>query len=118
MPEERDECHVAGVGLVEGRGLRRAGVNSRDRRSRGDVTKRMRVTDREIIEPAMHARVATNREVGLIAVHVERAAMDASDSYSCVTGFAAREAPSRGRSRRPSIGRVSHRGLRQAQAHR
>src|SRR5271170_4836763 len=51
----------------------------------------MCVANREIIEPPMHSRVATNREVGLIAVHVEGAAVDASDSYSSVTGFAGRK---------------------------
>ena len=115
MPEQRDECHAARAGLVEVRGLGCTGVDGRDRRSLGDVTERMRVTDREIVEPALDARIATNREVGLIAVHVERAAMDASDAYSRVTGFAGREAPSLGRSPRPSTGTGSHRGLHRAQ---
>ena len=35
--------------------------------------------------------IATNREVRLIAVHVERGAMDAPDAYPCVTGFARRK---------------------------
>ncbi len=89
VSEERNHSHTARAGLVEVRGLRRTGVNGRDGRTLGDVTERMRVTDREIVEPTMHARIATNREVGLIARYVERAAVDASDAYSRVTGFAA-----------------------------
>ena len=89
MPEERDESNVASAGLVEVRGLWCAGVNRRNGRGLSDVTERMRVTYRKIVESSLDARIATNREVGLIAVHVERAAMHATDAYSCVAGFAA-----------------------------
>jgi hypothetical protein len=47
----------------------------------------MRVTYREIVQPTLDARIATNREVRLIAVDVERAAMDAPYAYSRVTRF-------------------------------
>src|SRR5260370_37652123 len=91
VPEQSDECHAAGAGLVEVRGRGGSGVHGWDRRSLGDVTERMRVTYREIVQPPLDARIATNREVRLIAVHVERAAMDAPDAYPCVTGFAGRK---------------------------
>src|SRR5713101_6524879 len=91
VPKQSDECHAAGAGLVEVRGLGCTRIHGRNRRSRGDVTERMRVTYREIIQPTLDARIATNREVRLIAVHVERGAMDAPDAYPRVTGFACRK---------------------------
>src|SRR5712691_9535851 len=59
VPEQSNECHAAGAGLVEVRGLGCTGVHGRDRRSLGDVTERMRVTYREIVQPPLDARSAT-----------------------------------------------------------
>ena len=51
----------------------------------------MRVADRQVVQPALDARVAADREVRLIAVDVERAAVDAADAQPRVAGFARRQ---------------------------
>src|SRR5712692_6031328 len=88
VPEQRDDRHAPGARLIETCGLGGAGVDGWDRRRIGHVTERMRVADREIVQPTLDARIATNREVRLIAVDIESAPMDTSNPYSCVTRFA------------------------------
>ena len=51
----------------------------------------MRVADRQVVQPALHARVSADREIRLIPVDVERAAVDAADAQPRVAGVARRQ---------------------------
>ncbi len=88
MTEQRDDCDAAGARLVEVRGLGRARVDGRNGQAVRDVSERMRVADGQVVQPALDARVAADREIGLIAFDVERAAVDAADAQSRVACLA------------------------------
>ena len=51
----------------------------------------MRIADREIVQPALDAGIPANRKIRLVAVDVERAAMDAADAEPFIAGFAGRQ---------------------------
>src|SRR5687767_13684726 len=71
VAEQRNECDVAGTRLVEVRRFGSPGVDRRDGQTVGDVPERMCVTDRQVVQPALHARVAADREIRLIPGDVE-----------------------------------------------
>jgi hypothetical protein len=48
----------------------------------------MRVTDREVVQSTLDTGIATNRKICLVAIYVERTAMNTPDAYSGVAWFA------------------------------
>src|SRR5258708_16774110 len=90
-PEQGHERDLAGTRLVEARRLRRTRIHGRHREVRGDVAKRMAVADREVVEPALDARIPADREVRLEALDIEGAAMNATDAEPWIAGLARRK---------------------------
>src|SRR6185369_12029997 len=52
----------------------------------------MHVADREVVEAALDAGVAADRKIGLIALEIECAAMNATDAQLDIAGRARRQA--------------------------
>ena len=88
VPEQRHQCDRPGTRLVEVRRLGSTGVYRRHRRAFGDVAERMRIADGEVVQSTQDAGIAANREIGLLPVHIERAAVYASNSDALILCFA------------------------------
>ena len=70
---------------------RSAWIYRRHRQVFRDVTKRMRVAYREIVQPALDAGIPANRKIRLVPLNVKRAAVNATDTEPFIAWFARRQ---------------------------
>jgi hypothetical protein len=87
MSEERHQYDIAGLRFVKIGRLGGSRVDCRHGQAFRDIAKGVRIADGEIVQPTLHAGIAANRKVRLVALHVERAAVHATDADAFVFRF-------------------------------
>jgi hypothetical protein len=86
-----NECDIPGAGLVEACRFGGARVYGRYRQIWRHVAEGMRIAYCEIVQSSLDSCIPANWKVRLVAINVERAAMNAPDPEPFIAGFAGRE---------------------------
>src|SRR5689334_13998114 len=79
VPKQRHESHAAGLRFVEARGFGCAGIDRGHGQIPGDVAKRMRISNGQIVQATPYRGIPADREVRLMTVEIECGSVDASD---------------------------------------
>jgi hypothetical protein len=84
MSKERHQHNIAGLRFVKIGSLGGSRVDRRHRQAFRDISKGVRIADGEIVQSTLHTGIAANGKVRLVALHVERAAVHATDADTFV----------------------------------